>query len=74
MGNDKQFFIVIIDEDKKTFTVKGLMSDDTSETNKTAEEQKKGRNVRCYSTGDKQGAIDMHTKEGLVYNPDDDIL
>ncbi|MDD5489286.1 MAG: hypothetical protein PHP25_01210 [Candidatus Moranbacteria bacterium] len=74
MKNKEQFFLTIIDEDKKIFTVKGPMTDDTLETNKTAEEQEKGRNVRCYSTGDKQGSIDMHEKDGFVYRPDDDIL
>lgn len=74
MGNKEQFFLVIIDEDKKVFTVKGSMTDDIQETNRTADEQAKGRNVRCYSTGDKYGAIEMHKKEGLEYRPDESIL
>lgn len=74
MENKEQFFLVIIDEDKKVFTIKGPILDDSQDTNRTADEKVKGRNVRCYSTGDKQGAIEMHEKEGLEYRPDEVIL
>jgi len=69
MRKIEPFFLVIIDEDKKEFTVEGLMTDDTYQTNKVADEQEKGRQVRCYVTDEKEEVVsEMHGK-GYKYLP-----
>ncbi len=46
----KSFYVVVKDNEKRTFSISGPMSDDTRITNQVCEEQDKGRNINCFST------------------------
>jgi hypothetical protein len=48
---NREFFLVLADEDRKIFNVVGPMVDDDAWNAKIVELQDSGRNVRCFSTG-----------------------
>jgi len=45
----RSFYLVIVDDDQRIFTVEGPMTDDTHWTHSVYLAQKAGRNVRCSS-------------------------
>lgn len=46
----RSFFLVLVDDDQKTFNVVGPMTDDTAWNHKIVSLQEGGRQVRCFST------------------------
>ena len=57
-----QFFLSVLDDDRKLFRVEGPMTSDSSWNRGVVEAQGKGRNVRCTASHLSVGA----TREGLV--------
>lgn len=45
------FLLVVVDEDKKHFAIKGPMTDDRPWINRVCAAQASGRQVRCFTSG-----------------------
>lgn len=74
-----QFWIVVKDEDNKTFNVLGPRSDDTAVTKAVYEARKTGRNVNCHTCPlkndpDRQALINEYAKEFRVTHTDTPIV
>jgi hypothetical protein len=64
--NQSQFLLLVVDEDKRSFSVEGPMSDDRSWIDPIATAQDSGRTVRCFSvrtTLDKEAAAKSFAKQ-----------
>jgi hypothetical protein len=67
------FLLVIVDDDRHTFSVVGPMMDDTGYIDRVSAAQAKGREVLCHSPGRSQTReqiIDYFQKSGLKYDAD----
>lgn len=53
----EQFLLVVVDDDKKVFSVEGPMTNDTSWNENICSAQKSGRNVRCFSSKSNKASI-----------------
>jgi hypothetical protein len=51
--NESAFFLILIDEDRKQFTVEGPLTDDKSWKRAVAAARSEGRNVRCCNVREK---------------------
>lgn len=61
------FCLVVVDRDRRTFTVEGPMSDDTSWVNAVCRAQEAGRQVNCFTSGSanpEQAAADYAAESG----------
>jgi hypothetical protein len=47
--NAREFWLVVVDDEQKTFTIEGPMIDDTRWNEAVCTAQEGGRSVRCYS-------------------------
>lgn len=74
MEKGKPFYIVIKDNDTKEFNLVGPVADDTLYVNKIVAEQKKGRNITCDTSHDKEGAITTFIDYGYKYVPEKAII
>ena len=45
----KTFYLFLVDDDNKIFSVEGPMSDDTGWIERVVKEKDKGRNVKCFT-------------------------
>ena len=50
------FFLILVDEDRKQFTVEGPLTDDEPWYRAVAAARSEGRNVRCCNLGEKSRA------------------
>lgn len=48
------FYVVVKDEDARTFCVEGPMNDDRRLTGQVVAAQKQGRNIRCWTANQEQ--------------------
>ena len=48
----RQFVLVVVDQDTDEFTVEGAMSDDRLWNSAVVNAQKVGRNIRCFGMGE----------------------
>lgn len=67
------FLLVIVDDDRRVFSVVGPMSDDTDWNKRVCDAQDRGRGVRCYTPGRSQTreqAISAAEQMGLKYTSD----
>jgi len=62
------FVFVIVDEDAKTYAVKGPMLDDQAWTNAVCKAQEMGRQVHCFTTTNRDSAISWGQTQGLTQN------
>lgn len=47
----REFFLVLVDEDRRIFNIVGPIADDDAWSAKIVELQNSGRKVRCFATG-----------------------
>jgi len=74
-GQSSPFLLVVVDEEKKEFTVEGPMVDDTNWNNGVYHAQKAGRRVRCFTpSGDRQSVIRYEERQGYRFVPEGSIL
>jgi hypothetical protein len=65
------FLLVITDDDNRSFTVTGPMTDDTEWNNRVCDAQARGRRVNCHTPGRSQTReqiIDYFQNTGLKYD------
>jgi hypothetical protein len=51
MARIEPFHLVVVDDDRRLFSVVGPMTDDTDWNRRVCDAQDKGRQVRCYTPG-----------------------
>jgi hypothetical protein len=62
----KQFLLVIVDDDAKTFAIEGPMTDDRALNSAICAAQESGRKVRCFSvTSERESALKWGLDHGL---------
>lgn len=74
MKKQEPFYVILKDNDTKEFNLVGPVTDDTPYIDRIVEEQKKGRNVTCDTSVDKEGAIATFTEYGFKYAPEKKII
>lgn len=60
------FWVVIVDDEKKTFNVVNPTTDDSAITERTAKLQQLGRQVRCYTTGNSNRREDLPALDEVI--------
>lgn len=68
--------LIIVDEDRKKYAFTGVITDDSAWTAKVAEEQKKGRNIRCFShkPSDDHNLPEWKSRVGVVRTNMEEVL
>ncbi len=70
------FLLVVVDDDKRAFSVEGPMMDDRRWNSLVYNAQKEGRNVRCFDTRNSEEDVikEMEETYKLKYVPSGTVL
>ena len=72
----REFFLAVIDEDNRIFTIEGPMTDDTRWNDAVCRAQSAGRSVRCFTaeSDPKQSIADLERRGLKVAKPGSILL